>query len=96
MTQASKVTFVDGGKVEILTSRLLLRGARENDAHSLHEAFSDPEVMRYWYVGFTVSSLPLVKVPTGITSNECCTWTHRYAAGALPHIGPRRKHRNGY
>ncbi|KIW21641.1 hypothetical protein PV08_02221 [Exophiala spinifera] len=45
---ASKVTVLGDGQVEIATPRLLLRAARENDVDSLHEAFSNPEVMRYW------------------------------------------------
>jgi hypothetical protein len=37
-------------KVELNTSRLLLRAAVQEDAEAMHEAFSDPEVMRYWCV----------------------------------------------
>ena len=32
----------------ILTRRLLLRGAQESDLESLHELFTDEDVMRYW------------------------------------------------
>jgi ribosomal-protein-alanine N-acetyltransferase len=35
-------------KVEIQTSRLLLREARESDAADLHKIYSDPEAMKYW------------------------------------------------
>jgi RimJ/RimL family protein N-acetyltransferase len=42
------VTHLEDGRVEISTPRLLLRGAREDDVAGLYEAFSDPEVMRYW------------------------------------------------
>ncbi len=45
---------VDEGKIEISTSRLLIREARQRDAVALYEAFRDPEVMRYWY-GFRPS-----------------------------------------
>ena len=36
------------GKIVLKTPRLLLRAARPEDAVALYEAFSDPEVMRYW------------------------------------------------
>jgi ribosomal-protein-alanine N-acetyltransferase len=39
----------DGNKVIITTSRLVLRGAREEDVESLYEVFSHPKVMKYWY-----------------------------------------------
>jgi RimJ/RimL family protein N-acetyltransferase len=39
------------GTVVIQTPRLLLRAAQPSDAEDLHLCFSDPEVMRYWYVG---------------------------------------------
>ena len=35
-------------KVELHTSRMKLRGATTADAEHLFNAFSDPEVMRYW------------------------------------------------
>ncbi|KAK5946237.1 hypothetical protein PMZ80_000379 [Knufia obscura] len=35
-------------QVSIETPRLLLRAAQPEDAVRLHEAFSDPEAMRYW------------------------------------------------
>lgn len=35
-------------RIELNTTRLLLRGAVPEDASILHQAFSDPEVMRYW------------------------------------------------
>jgi ribosomal-protein-alanine N-acetyltransferase len=35
-------------KVEIKTSRLLLREARESDATDLHKIYGDPEAMKYW------------------------------------------------
>jgi RimJ/RimL family protein N-acetyltransferase len=38
------------GTVLINTLRLQLRAARPSDAEALHLCFSDPEVMRYWYV----------------------------------------------
>lgn len=35
---------------ELRSPRLVLRAAREGDAAELYKAFSDPDVMRYWYV----------------------------------------------
>lgn len=35
-------------QVELESSRLVFRAAREGDAEHLNPAFSDPEVMRYW------------------------------------------------
>lgn len=46
---ATKITNVDGGKVEIQTTRLVLRAAKAGDELALNTAFSDPEVMRYWF-----------------------------------------------
>jgi RimJ/RimL family protein N-acetyltransferase len=34
--------------IEILTERLMLRKACDEDAEALNAAFSDPEVMRFW------------------------------------------------
>ena len=45
----SGISQLDNGKVEISTTRLLIRGARHGDGVALYEAFRDPEVMRYWY-----------------------------------------------
>ena len=45
---SSKISRLENGQVEIPTPRLLLRGATEDDAQDLHDAFSDAEVMRYW------------------------------------------------
>lgn len=45
----TQITRLESGQVEISTPRLLLRSAREDDVQDLHEAFSDAEVMRYWY-----------------------------------------------
>ncbi|QDS73169.1 hypothetical protein FKW77_002206 [Venturia effusa] len=36
------------GQVQIQTARLLLRGAQIQHANELHQAFGDPEVMKYW------------------------------------------------
>jgi hypothetical protein len=44
----STVRFFEEKKVTISTPRLFLRTAIEDDVSGLHEAFSDPEVMRYW------------------------------------------------
>jgi hypothetical protein len=38
----------EGSKVELSSSRLVLRGAIGEDAEYLNGAFSDTEVMRYW------------------------------------------------
>ncbi|KAK6365522.1 hypothetical protein LTS17_011241 [Exophiala oligosperma] len=46
--QVLTITAVDNGRVEISTSRLLLRAAQENDVDSLYGAFSNAEVMKYW------------------------------------------------
>jgi RimJ/RimL family protein N-acetyltransferase len=43
-----QITQVANGRVEITTDRMILRTATQQDVASLHEAFSDPEVMRYW------------------------------------------------
>ncbi|TID25744.1 hypothetical protein E6O75_ATG03607 [Venturia nashicola] len=43
-------------QVHILTGNLLLRGAQKQHAIDLHQALSDPDVMRYW------SSLPHTKL----------------------------------
>lgn len=51
MMQVLTITAVANGRVEISTSRLLLRAAQENDVDSLYGAFSNAEVMKYWYVG---------------------------------------------
>ena len=45
---AANVIDVQDDKVELHTKRLRLRGALQTDAEYLHEAFKDPEVMRYW------------------------------------------------
>lgn len=45
-----EISKLEDGQIEISTARLILRGARAADVRSLHEAFSDPEVMKYWYV----------------------------------------------
>jgi RimJ/RimL family protein N-acetyltransferase len=50
----SSVVVADGDKVTITTSRLVLRGAREEDVESLYEVFSHPEVMKYWYFFYCV------------------------------------------
>ena len=42
------VVSLEGGKVEIHTTRLQLRGAVSDDAGYLNNAFADPVVMRYW------------------------------------------------
>ena len=42
----------------ITTPRLLLRDAQESDLESLHELFSDEEVMRYWYLPTHPSHIP--------------------------------------
>jgi RimJ/RimL family protein N-acetyltransferase len=34
--------------IEILTERLMLRKACDEDAEALNAAFNDPEVMRFW------------------------------------------------
>lgn len=47
---AATIAYLDDGKIEISTKRLLLRGGRENDSAGLYEAFRDAEVMRYWCV----------------------------------------------
>ncbi|RVX67275.1 hypothetical protein B0A52_09312 [Exophiala mesophila] len=44
----AEISHVDAGNVEISTSRLLLRGAKAGDGDGLHQAFGDPEVMKYW------------------------------------------------
>ena len=44
---AAKVKVSADG-VELHTDRLRLRGALPEDAETLHKAFSDAEVMRYW------------------------------------------------
>jgi hypothetical protein len=45
---AAKLVEKENGKVELHTSRLRLRGATTEDPKFLNNAFSDPEVMRYW------------------------------------------------
>lgn len=59
MMQVLTITAVDNGRVEISTSRLLLRAAQENDVDSLYGAFSNAEVMKYWYVGLVTFFLNL-------------------------------------
>lgn len=44
----SSIMESGGDKVIITTPRLVLRGAREDDAEPLYEVLSDPEVMKYW------------------------------------------------
>lgn len=44
----AEINRVEAGNVEISTPRLLLRGAKAGDGDGLHEAFRDPEVMKYW------------------------------------------------
>lgn len=41
-------TKTKDGKIELQTDRLLLRSAVPGDAEYLHDAFGDPESMRYW------------------------------------------------
>jgi hypothetical protein len=48
MALQMQVNHLKGGNVELRSPRLLLRGARDEDAEALYEAFSDPEAMRYW------------------------------------------------
>lgn len=50
MSGTPEIYKLEDGQIEISTTRLILRGARAEDVQSLHEAFSDPEVMKYWYV----------------------------------------------
>jgi [ribosomal protein S5]-alanine N-acetyltransferase len=45
---ATTVTHLENDKVTISTTRLVLRAAEAGDEEYLNEAFSDPEVMRYW------------------------------------------------
>jgi RimJ/RimL family protein N-acetyltransferase len=45
---SATVVRVENEKVELHTSRLRLRGATTHDPEHLYNAFTDPEVMRYW------------------------------------------------
>lgn len=54
------VHHLEDGKVEISTTRLLMRAAQDDDSTAVHDAFSDPEVMQYWcvfYYGSLTSQL---------------------------------------
>lgn len=62
----------------IRTQRLLLRGAQESDLESLHELFSDEEVMRYWY---------LPKTPSPILQS-----LKKEIIGLVPLTQPRNRH----
>ena len=46
----ANVVDVGNGQVELHTTRLRLRGAVQGDVEPLNKAFTDSEVMRYWYV----------------------------------------------
>ena len=48
MPISTTISHLEDGQVDITTQRLLLRAAREGDVPGVYEAFSDPEVMRYW------------------------------------------------
>ncbi len=48
MTTTGSVKHLEDNKVEIHTSRLILRPAQPSDAEQLNPAFGDPKVMRYW------------------------------------------------
>jgi RimJ/RimL family protein N-acetyltransferase len=48
MALPMQINRFDNGQIEIMTARLLLRAAMDNDVEGLHEAMSDPEAMRYW------------------------------------------------
>ncbi|KAJ9615274.1 hypothetical protein H2200_001349 [Cladophialophora chaetospira] len=47
MPDTTTISRLADGKVEMITERLLLRAASEDDAPGVYEAWSDPEVMRY-------------------------------------------------
>lgn len=47
-TERAMATHTHQQDGTILTRRLLLRGAQESDLESLHEMFTDEDVMRYW------------------------------------------------
>jgi len=70
MALPPQIVRLDDGKVEISTSRLLLRAAREDDVNGLHNAFSDSEVMRYW------------STPPHISCEETSTWISKMTTSA--------------